>query len=411
VTAYIIGASVALIFLGHLLGLMSLIRNQRWLKWPAKDRCRSTSDASLSVIVPARNEAGDIDRCLRSLMLQDYPRLKVFVVNDHSDDDTPRIIDEIAAANPRLVAIHDPPLRPGWLGKQNAMQTAWEQLDSELVLLTDADVEFDSTCISLAVGEFERRQLDFLSLYPQFRFVSFCETMLLPFYVGGAAILLSPAIEDPRSPHAMATGAFILMSADRLRQIGGFEAIKTDILDDVVMAQKFKQRGFKIGLRAAPDLMQIRFFKNNRHAFFGATKHLLGAVQACMWLAPLLALVPLMMYGLLLFGVWYGVVTRHFVIAGVSALTFVVIYSALLLTRPGNEFSALKALAFPLMSLQFAASGLRAAYLLIAKGTFQWRGRSTDLRSALSEAADPLDDSRPVGTRPKRESSSPARWS
>ena len=336
--AFIIGTYAGLLFLGHLLGLASLIRNLRWLKWPPQDRHRATGDAPVSVIVPARNEAGDIATCLRSLLRQDYPKLTIIVVNDHSEDETPRIIDEIAASEDRLIAIHDPPLRPGWLGKQNAMQTAWQQVESDLVLLTDADVEFDPTCISLAVGELETRKLDFLSLYPQFRFVSFCETMLLPFYVGGAAILLSPAIEDPRSAHAMATGAFILISADRLMQIGGFEAIKTDILDDVVMAQKFKQHGFKIGLRAAPDLMRIRFFKNNRHAFFGATKHLLGAVQARMWLAPLLALIPLMMYGLLLFGVWYGVVTRHIAIAGVSALTFVVIYSALLLTRPGNEF-------------------------------------------------------------------------
>jgi hypothetical protein len=118
-----------------------------------------------------------------------------------------------------------------------------------------------------------------------------------------------------------------------------------------------------------------------------------------------------MMYGLLLFGVWYGLATRHLVIAGVSAMTFVVIYSALLITRPGNDFSALKALAFPLISLQFAASGLRAAYLLIAEGTFQWRGRSTDLRAAPCETADPLHESRPVRPHPNGDSSSPARWS
>ena len=169
----------------------------------------------------------------------------------------------------------------------------------------------------------------------------------------------------------MAVGAFILLRSDRLKQVGGFEAIKTDILDDVVMARRFKEHGFTIGLRAAPDLMRLRFFKGNRHAFFGVTKHLLGSVQDFIWIAPLLALIPLLMYGTLLFGMVYGMIHQLFLLAGVSILTLVIHYVALLLTRPGNKFNAIVALAFPLMSVQFAASCLRATYLLMAKGMFQ----------------------------------------
>jgi glycosyltransferase involved in cell wall biosynthesis len=412
VFGFIIEVSVGLVFLGHLLGFVALVRNQRWMTWPPQDRQRSKGDKAVTVIVPARNEAGDIAECLRSLLMQDYPNLKVIVVNDHSADETPRIIDEIAAEVPRLITIHNPPLRPGWLGKHNAMQSAWEQVDSDLVLLTDADVKFEPTCISLAVGELERRRLDFLSLYPQFQFISFCETLLLPIYVGGAAILLSPAVEDPRYRHAMATGAFILMRPDRLREVGGLESIKTDILDDIVMAQRFKEHGFAIGLRSAPDLMRVRFFKNNRHAFFGATKHLLGSLQHCSWLIPLVALIPLVMYGVLLLGIFYGIANGHFFMAGVSVLTLVIHYAGLLVTRPGNEFSALKALGFPLVSVQFAASGLRAAYLLLAKGTFQWRGRSTNLRKTHVENIEPSHAVKAdTATGTIRESSTSARWS
>ena len=55
-----------------------------------------------------------------------------------------------------------------------------EHIDSELILLTDADVEFAPTCVSSAVAELQLRQLDLLSIYPQFEFVTFCETMLVP---------------------------------------------------------------------------------------------------------------------------------------------------------------------------------------------------------------------------------------
>ena len=373
---------VGVLFLAHLLGLALLLRNQRWMKWPAENRQTSTTGVAVSVIVPARNEAEDIAQCLRSLLAQDHDNLKVIAVNDHSDDDTPQIIDRIAADDSRLVAIHNPPLQPGWLGKHNAMQAALKHVSSELVLLTDADVKFEPTCISAAVAELEKHQLDLLSIYPQFEFVSFCETMLLPFYVGGAAFLLSPAVEDPKSSHAMAVGAFMLIRAERLHQIDGFQSIKAEILDDVCLARAFKRNGFAIGLRSAPDLMRLRFFKNNLHAFFGVTKHLLGTVQNCIWLAPILAILPLLMYGTLVFGVVYGIIHQWLLLAGLSFLTMAIHYLALLLTRPNNRFNAIKALLFPCMSVQFAASCLRATYLYLVRGRFQWRGRETNIRAA-----------------------------
>jgi cellulose synthase/poly-beta-1,6-N-acetylglucosamine synthase-like glycosyltransferase len=86
-----------------------LLRNQRWLAWPPQKRQRPSGNTTVSVIVPARNEAADIAQCLKSLLAQDYPKLQVIVVNEHSDDDTPRIIDDIAAADSRLIVIHVPP--------------------------------------------------------------------------------------------------------------------------------------------------------------------------------------------------------------------------------------------------------------------------------------------------------------
>jgi len=178
------------------------------------------------------------------------------------------------------------------------------------------------------------------------------------------------------------------MRTDRLHKVGGCESIKTAILDDVVMARTFKAAGFRIGLRSAPDLMRIRFFKSNRHAFFGFTKHLIGSVQGSLWLAPLLALLPLLMYGTLVFAATYGILHQQFLLTGVSVLTLAVHYVALLYSRPGNKFNSLVALAIPLMCVPFAASCLRAAYLLGAKGRFEWRGRDTDMRGGRVVAGD-----------------------
>lgn len=380
-TIDLLAVSVGIALVLTLTRLFLLLRNRRWMAWPPESRCTASRNVSVSVIVPARNEAEDIEKCVRSLLAQTQQNLKIFVVNDHSTDDTPQILDCIATQNPQLNVIHDPILRPGWLGKQNAMQAAFERVDSELVLLTDADVIYEPDCVSCAVGELQVRHLDLLSLLPQFHFVTFCETMLLPIYADGCAALLSPSIEDPQSDHAIAAGAFILLRTERLKQTGGFAPIRNEILDDVSMARTIKRQGGAISLRSAPDLMKVRLFKNNRHAFFGSTKHLLGLVQHRLWLAPILAVVPLCMYGILFWGLIAGLMQQHWLLAGAALAALVVHYVALLLTRPDNHFHAGVALAFPLSSVQFAAACLHAAYLLIARGRFIWRGRTSDLKS------------------------------
>jgi chlorobactene glucosyltransferase len=336
----------------------------------------------VTVIVPARNEQADLADCLQSLLRQEKLELRVIVVNDHSTDETGRIAERFAAVDSRLEVIHDPPLRAGWLGKHNAMQSALEHVHTEFTLLTDADVLFQPSCIATAVAELESQQLDFLSLYPQFEFESFCETMLVPIYVGGIALMLSPSVVQPSSRRAMAVGAFILVRTESLRALGGFESLKSAILDDVGLACAFKERGFALGLHLAPDLIRLRFFKDNRHAFWGVTKHMLGFVQHCIWAAPLLAIAPLLMYGILIAGLIDGVWRGPLIVAVIAVITLAIHYGALLLCRITYSFSPLKALAFPAMSIQFACSCLRAVYLYVAHGDFHWRGRAYGMRDS-----------------------------
>ena len=372
---------VAVIFVFHIVCFVLLVRNLSWLNWPPEQRVRPSQISAVTVIVPARNEQADIAECLQSLLNQKEVDLRILVVNDHSDDDTGSIADRIAATDSRVTVLHNPELRPGWLGKHNAMQTALEHVTTEFVLMTDADVIFDPTCVAIAVAELEARKLDLFSIYPRFHFVLFCETMLVPTYVGGIALFLGPSVEDPHSRNGMAVGAFILVRTAAMRSIGGYESLRQEILDDVGLAWKFKEHGLACGLRSAPDLLRVRFFKDNRHAFWGVTKHLLGFVQHCIWLAPLLAIAPLLIYGILIAGLIDGVWNGRPITAILAFVTLAIHYGAILYSRTKYSFSALKALAFPAMSIQFGCSCIRAIYLYIVKGSFHWRGRAYGMRT------------------------------
>ncbi|MBM3273511.1 MAG: glycosyltransferase [Candidatus Sericytochromatia bacterium] len=71
----------------------------------------------VTIVLPARNEARCLERCLASLTAQDYPRIQILVVDDQSEDDTPRIIGDAAARDSRIEAIGGKALPAGWTGK------------------------------------------------------------------------------------------------------------------------------------------------------------------------------------------------------------------------------------------------------------------------------------------------------
>src|SRR5579864_997539 len=89
---------------------------------PPAERTRSASDKEMpqvSVIVPARNEESNIQRCVTSLLEQDYPNYEVIVVDDDSTDETPCILDALAHTHPRgdrLWVLRLRALPPKWAG-------------------------------------------------------------------------------------------------------------------------------------------------------------------------------------------------------------------------------------------------------------------------------------------------------
>src|SRR5436305_1964252 len=92
----------------------------------------------VSVIIPARNEARNIARCVRSVLASRYPALEVLVVDDHSTDDTAAVARSAAAADDRVRIIANRELPNGWFGKQWACATGAHAAHGELLLFTDA---------------------------------------------------------------------------------------------------------------------------------------------------------------------------------------------------------------------------------------------------------------------------------
>jgi chlorobactene glucosyltransferase len=237
----------------------------------------------VTIIVPARDEAANIGRCVRSLLRQDYPaqRLDVIVVDDHSADDTAAIVRAIAAGDPRLSLLPCPPLPPHWTGKSHAcwIGARAAKPESEWLCFIDADVWGESTLLSSAMRAALRQNLDLLSLAPRQELQSFAERLVLPC----GLILLSftqdlRSVQGRSSSGVTATGQFMLMRRAAYEAAGGHAAVASMICEDLEFARRLKQTGRSVLLMGGEDVVSTRMYTGWRTLWPGLVKNLVDTL-------------------------------------------------------------------------------------------------------------------------------------
>ena len=195
---------------------------------------------TVSVIVPARNEAHLLPRTLLALLRQDYPgRFHIFLVDDRSEDGTAEAARRVPldiAAEERLTVLLAEPLAPNWTGKLWALQQGIRAIggtESEFLLLTDANIYHPPNSLRALVLKARSQRLDLVSLMARLRAKTFWERLLLPAFVYFFA-KLHPFrwVTDPRKSTAAAAGVCILVSREALERSGGLEPIGGELIDD-----------------------------------------------------------------------------------------------------------------------------------------------------------------------------------
>jgi chlorobactene glucosyltransferase len=242
-------------------------------------RPRVTHGPFVSVIVPARDEAGPVDRCLQSLSRQDYDGFEVIVVDDQSSDATAEIVDAHAAHDPRVRLVSGVPLPDGWMGKTHALAQGAAVARGEILLLTDADTVHTPESISWAVTNMEDHRADIVSGYLKQTYGSLGESVIVPTMY--AMMLLLPLFLLPRvrsARVAFAIGQYVVVRRTALDAIGGFESIKGSLVDDMSMAVRMKQNGFRNVFLDARQAAGCRLYTGYREAFRGIERSVYSAL-------------------------------------------------------------------------------------------------------------------------------------
>jgi cellulose synthase/poly-beta-1,6-N-acetylglucosamine synthase-like glycosyltransferase len=250
----------------------------------------------VSLLVAAKDEEANLDACLESLLAQDYPDLEIIAVNDRSEDRTGEILDRHAAGSDRLRAVHVTDLPGGWKGKNHAMHVGMQHATGELLLFTDADARMlSSRAVSVAVQLLHDLGAGFLCLLPNLEMKGFWEGMIQPVASGVMMIWFEPArVNNPRRRTAYANGAFMLMRREVYRALGGHEAVKDDIQEDMEFARLAKQQGLGLTVARCRDLFTVRMYTTLGQMFRGWTRIFLGCFRSKTRLAVSLLLVLLM---------------------------------------------------------------------------------------------------------------------
>jgi len=215
-----------------------------WQAGPILQPATPVRHPDVAIVVPARDEAEGIAASIGSLLGQNYQgRFRVILVDDNSTDDTAAIARALPQAE-RLAVITGAERPRGWAGKLWAVHQGVAAADSELVLLTDADIVHDPRHLSTLVAQLLVSRVDMVSEMVALRCESFAERALIPAFVYFFAMLYPFAwVNDGLRATAAAAGGTVLIRRAALDRIGGIEAIRGALIDDVTLAGRVKQGG------------------------------------------------------------------------------------------------------------------------------------------------------------------------
>ena len=244
------------------------------------------ANTTLTVVVPAYNEAANIAACLTSLLGSEDPcgDWQVLLVDDRSSDATLAIAEEAAGAcgatEPRFSLLDAGPRPVGerWVGKNWACSRAMEQVVSEWVLFVDADLRLQPATLRRALAQATIDGADLLSLAPRLSCGCLAEWLVQPIMASllGLGFPIEAA-NDPASAVAFAAGPFMLFRRSAYLAIGGHRALAAEVVEDLALARRIKQGGHRLRYLLALDGLELRMYSDFASLWEGWTKNwLLG---------------------------------------------------------------------------------------------------------------------------------------
>lgn len=228
----------------------------------------------ISAIIPARDEEDNIEASVASLAT--LPEIsEIIVINDQSTDRTGEILARASKTIPQLRIIESVALPPGWVGKNHAAWLGAQAAKCEWLFFSDADTVHLSGAAHRALEDARAFDAALVSYSPEQIMRSFAERALIPFvYCRLSRKFDFARVNDASAPDAAANGQFLLIRRDAYEKIGGHRAVAGAILEDVALARRAKQAGFRLHFASGQGIARTRMYRSFAAMWEGWTKNL-----------------------------------------------------------------------------------------------------------------------------------------
>ena len=234
----------------------------------------------VSVILPARNEAHNVARCVSSILSATYPNLELIVVDDSSTDGTAEIAREAAKGDPRVRVIACPTLPEGWFGKQWACAAGAKVARGSVLQFTDADTVHGPDLVTRSTNAMRQARAQLFSVAGRQELGGFWEKVIQPQvftilsmrYGGTESVTEATSVK-----HKIANGQCIFVTHDSYDSIGGHGSVRTSAAEDLMLAQKFFAARKRVVLMLGVNQLSTRMYASLREIVSGWRKNVFAA--------------------------------------------------------------------------------------------------------------------------------------
>jgi len=381
-TAILIGICGAWIFL-----IKSIIDSFRLTPYLDKFENTTESNPKVSVILPARNEEEFINKCLDSLIDQDYKNYEIIVIDDSSEDDTQKIIFQYAEKHSKVIPVIARPKPVGWMGKNWACMEGYKKATGDLLLFTDADTKHSKNVISLAVGHLVSSNLDALSAIPKMITFDFWTKITLPMISTFLHSRFSALnVNNPAKKTGYFFGSFFIIKNEAYQNVGMHEGVKHEIIEDGALGKKVKDAGHKMKMVRGEHLIDA-VWARDRTTLWNALKRLMiplylqsGKIAIGIFFAVIFLLfVPFPIFALSASIQSEEMSAKILCIS--AAITSLLIYTgAIIEAKIGLHLRLIHALFAPLGSLVVVLGFLSGLLQAKRNESVMWRGRTYSMK-------------------------------
>ena len=341
----------------------------------------------VSIILPARNEEKFIDKCLVSLLNQDYDNYEIIVINDSSEDSTGDLIKKYAKKYSKIIPVDANPKPVGWVGKNWACMEGYKKATGELLLFTDADTKHTNSVISLAVSHLLSLELDALTVIPRMLCLDLITKITLPMISTFLHTRFSALrVNDKSKNTGYFFGSFFIIKKTTYDSVGTHEGVRRELIEDGALGKKVKESGFKMRMVRGEHLIDA-VWARDINTLWNALKRLMVpfylqnaklAVASSIGVLFLLFMsFPILVCSVILF----NDTTSSLILVVIASIASALVYTgAILDATKGLDLGIKYALLAPIGGFVVAGGFFAGLIQAKSKDAVSWRGRTYSMK-------------------------------